>query len=85
MFTVMHDKDGTQTFHKAMRVQRIGPHANIGPEAVHLLADPGHGEDGVSVSMLRGGVVYVMNDAGATVGHYKLPDETVAACGSTKA
>jgi hypothetical protein len=75
MFTVMHDKDGIQTFHKAIRVQRIGPHASIGPECVHLLADPDHKESGVSVAALYGGVVYVMNEKGATVGHYALPSD----------
>ena len=38
------------------------------------LADPGHGESGVSVSKLTGGVVYVMNDKGATVGQFVVPE-----------
>lgn len=66
MFTVLHQRDGIDTFHIAPQVQYVGPHAIEGPHGLRLLdvVEP--------VPTLQGGVVFVMNAQGATVAKYDL-------------
>lgn len=68
MFTVLHQKDGVETFHNAEKVTYHGPFAPMQQSdgyAVELV-------DGDVSRSLFGGTAYVMNEKGATVGRYIL-------------
>lgn len=81
MFTVMHNVGGVDTFYTAYNVERVGPHADQGQECIHIALKETDQENGTQL-MLTGGTVFVMNEAGATVAKYHLPeDRTVRAEG----
>lgn len=68
MFTVMHQKDGIEAFHSAESVVYHGPFS------------PRQNPDGCFLEIVKsdntfdviGGMAYVMNASGATVGKYVL-------------
>jgi hypothetical protein len=77
MFTVLHRNDGVDNFHSADRIERIGPHANTGPEGV-VLSTKAAGE----AIVLYDGDVFVMNEVGATVATYRIPSRNTGPGGT---
>ena len=73
MFVVRHNCDGIDRFYEAESVEYFGPHAAIGPHGLHLKKDVEPPRDG-TIAVLLGGTAYVMNEQGATVAKYALPD-----------
>jgi hypothetical protein len=76
MFTILHQKDGTEAFHSAISVHYHGP---FSPR--HQTSDSAYFLEIVqedSTFEVAGGMAYVMNAAGATVGKYFLDPVSAA-------
>lgn len=72
MFTVQHEHpDGRKDFHKVVRPQFVPTN---GDALSHLdcLAGTGPSIPDAFIGKLQGGVVYIMNERGATVGTFRL-------------
>jgi hypothetical protein len=70
VFTIMQRINGSDLFFSAENVHYVGPFSESeGPSDTIVLLQ----EDGVK-SHLIGGEVFVMNERGATVGRYVLPN-----------
>lgn len=77
MLTVKHVNNGTEKIILApYGVEYVGPMANWGIGGPHLSIPhaPETPGMGIECQVLHGGIAYVMNDAGATVGTYRLGD-----------
>ena len=79
MLSIMHDHHGIQCFYTAQSVMRVGPFSgdgktDMGPERLDLFFSLSTSER----QSLYGGTVYVMNEAGATIGKYNLPEHLVS-------
>ena len=77
MLTVLHQVDGYERLYACQNVEYCGPLAGggkvaAGPQGVALNGAAGYDEQ--PNMWLRGGRVYVMNEAGKTVATYILPD-----------
>jgi len=74
MFTVRHDRDDGETrLYTALQVQFLPlTKRNGNTGGLHMLAGPHEAGPGIAVGTLRGGSVYVMNQAGKTVATFEM-------------